>query len=273
MKIEEFVKQEEYWKTDRWLSLDDFDGEEEWKPVVGHEDYFLISSYGRVKSVNRVIDGRWGSQLRRGKIIKTKQESTGYLSSAICVNGKINTYKVHRLVGIAFVNNPLEKPQIDHIDGNKANNLHSNVRWTTSSENNLFKFEKIDTTSEYHGVNYDRCADVWVARIRVNGERYHIGRFEREIDAHLAYEDVFENGLGCIQKYHKDKECKFNIVPLKNCGKWQIRKKVNKKLKAVCTLGCLSLAKRIKECLNTSDMSIEDAVELADLIKREVMKT
>lgn len=268
-EVEGLIKQDEYWKSDRWLSLDDFEGEV-WKPVVGHEDSHLVSCYGRVKSLDRVIQGRWGTQLRKGKMIKTKQERTGYLSSAICVFGKINTYKVHRLVGLAFIENPLNKKQIDHIDGKKINNIYSNLRWATSRENNLYKFEKMDTTSKYHGINFDPCAKIWVARITIGGTRRHISRFEDEYEAHLAYQDVLENGVDAILKYRAPRSCKFNFVRLGDAERYQIRKKINGKLKTICTIWSKRESKRICDFLNKEKFDLDSAVDFANLIKLEM---
>lgn len=70
---------------------------------------------------------------------KTKK---GYLKIRITdSNGKKISLSVHRLVGLAFIENPYNKPQINHIDGNKDNNNVSNLEWVTNSENHKHKME------------------------------------------------------------------------------------------------------------------------------------
>ena len=64
-----------------------------------------------------------------------KRGSNGYYTICLSKNGVITTHTVHRLVASTFIPNPLGKPQIDHIDGNKTNNNANNLRWCTNTEN------------------------------------------------------------------------------------------------------------------------------------------
>ena len=73
----------------------------------------------------------------RGKILSPATHRQGYLW--IRLQGKC--YLIHRLVGTAFIPNPLCKETINHIDGNKANNYVSNLEWATQSENNKHAFK------------------------------------------------------------------------------------------------------------------------------------
>lgn len=97
---------------------------ERWKKVKGLEKYYWISDHGRIRS--------------RFKILK-QRITRNYLYARLQVsdNGyKLNkNLSVHRVVAINFVDNPLNKPQVNHIDGNKLNNHYANLEWVTAKEN------------------------------------------------------------------------------------------------------------------------------------------
>jgi len=97
-----------------------------WKDVVGYEDYFQISNEGRLYSK------------RTQKILKQTISKTGYYTVSTRFGGRtgvVKCFKMHRLVADAFIYNPLEKPVVNHIDGNKLNNNVGNLEWVTDSEN------------------------------------------------------------------------------------------------------------------------------------------
>ena len=125
--------------TSRHLTLEDFEIDKEleanvkqeiilkenpiWKDIKGYEGLYQVSDDGRVKRVstdriaNITVDGR------------------GYSKKAITLNGETKQYSVHRLVAEAFIENPLNKSEVNHIDGNKLNNCVENLEWVTRSEN------------------------------------------------------------------------------------------------------------------------------------------
>ena len=93
-----------------------------WKPVPGYEGRYEVSSLGRFKTLVRNS---------RGITILTPYLKDGYLY--ICFSDK--KYRTHRLVAAAFTPNPDNKPDVNHIDGNKTNNTASNLEWVTPKEN------------------------------------------------------------------------------------------------------------------------------------------
>ena len=111
-----------------------------WKPIKDYEGIYEVSNYGRVKSLERVI---YNSGTKNGlytiheKIIKQRinKKRHGYCELSLHKNGKEKRFKVHRLVAEAFIPNPNNLPEVNHIDGNKENNTLSNLEWVTSSEN------------------------------------------------------------------------------------------------------------------------------------------
>lgn len=94
---------------------------EVWKPVPGFPDY-EVSSEGRIWS-------------KKNGYLKTRLESRGYEIVNLYLYGKMYTKKVHRLVALAFIQNPDNLPQINHKDENKSNNRIDNLEWCDSKYN------------------------------------------------------------------------------------------------------------------------------------------
>ena len=97
------------------------------KDIKGYEGLYKISKQGEVYSV------------RKGKIMCPYVAKDGVLRISLTKDDKRKTYTVHRLVAQAFLDNPENKPQVDHIDGNKQNNCIKNLRWCTNEENQAFR--------------------------------------------------------------------------------------------------------------------------------------
>ena len=75
------------------------------------------------------------SELRDHRVLKSMTDSKGYERVRLTVDRKKYSLKVHREVAKAFIPNPENKPQVNHIDGNKSNNAASNLEWVTNAEN------------------------------------------------------------------------------------------------------------------------------------------
>lgn len=109
---------------------------EYWKPVLGYEGLYEVSNCGRVRSLDTYRKGRNGSIIFcKGKILKPFKNTQGYLKVVLCKNGKVKTFRVHRLVAEAFISNPDNLPCVNHKDENKQNNVVSNLEWCSYSYN------------------------------------------------------------------------------------------------------------------------------------------
>jgi hypothetical protein len=93
---------------------------EEWRPVVGREPQYLISSSGRLKTAS-------------GRYLKLWKNDQGYVMARL--SGPRTMARVHRLVAAAFVPNPDGKPDVNHLDCDRANNVPANLEWCTQAEN------------------------------------------------------------------------------------------------------------------------------------------
>ena len=111
--------------------------EEIWKEVLGYNGIYFVSNIGNVKSIDHYCEGRKGSGKQNGRILKLQKSKKGYLRVCLCNNNKKFNTGVHRLVANAFIPNPLNKPQVNHINGIKNDNNVDNLEWCTNQENQI----------------------------------------------------------------------------------------------------------------------------------------
>ena len=110
--------------------------EEIWKDVEGYEGLYQVSNLGNVKSLGRdYVAGNGCIRHMSDHFLKQSKAQKGYLTVSLFKNGKRRTIPVHRLVAETFIHNPDNKPQVDHINGDKKLNVASNLRWATNEEN------------------------------------------------------------------------------------------------------------------------------------------
>lgn len=107
-----------------------------WKDIVGYEGFYEISDEGIVRTVSRRVPCKGGTRMVPSRIRKFDITS-GYYDVALCKQGKMRTFLVHRLVAEAFLPNPENKEMVNHKDGNKRNNSVDNLEWVTRAENDL----------------------------------------------------------------------------------------------------------------------------------------
>lgn len=128
-------------ESERNLRAETLPGEE-WKPVEGF-DHYLVSSYGRLWSLRR-RHGLLKPQPRNSGRSAKKNPAKWYLFIHLndYKRGLDKKFLVHRLVAQAFIPNPDNYPQVDHIDENPQNNRADNLRWCTPEQNLKYYAEK-----------------------------------------------------------------------------------------------------------------------------------
>ena len=136
--------------------------EEIWKAIEGYEGCYEVSNLGRVRSLPRTVfwtriteDEKTYYMERKveGGIIAINilKDDHPYCYVILCKNGKHESLYVHRLVAKAFLPNPHNLPQVDHLDNKKHNNAVSNLEWVSARENLLrAPLRKTNKTGERH---------------------------------------------------------------------------------------------------------------------------
>jgi hypothetical protein len=152
-----------------------------WKPVKDYEDLYAVSSFGRVANLNT------------GKILKPHFNHNGYSVVQLYKDKKAKTKRIHRLVAEAFIPNPKNFPEVDHIKPDKQNNTVSNLRWASGSLNTRNREYSVKAKSQYNGVIPIKNGTKYQTNIFINGKTKHIGIFTDEKEAAKAFNEF------CIQ--------------------------------------------------------------------------
>ena len=106
-----------------------------WAPCVGWEGFYEVSSIGRVASVERIVHHPQGALHIRPRLMRFETTCHGYFRVTFCRNGVRKKLQVHRLVAEAFFELDFNRPDVNHIDGDRKNNTTLNLEWCTHVEN------------------------------------------------------------------------------------------------------------------------------------------
>lgn len=156
---------------------------EEWRPVVGYEGLYEVSSFGRVKSL----------KFAKQAILNNASTNNRYPKVNLRKSNINRTLNVHSIVACAFLGHVSSGHLVvvDHINGRRNDNRTTNLRLVTNRENVTVCYRDYShpLSSKYAGVSWCTRNKKWHSKIVINGKRIHAGYFDVEIEAHLAYQD------------------------------------------------------------------------------------
>jgi hypothetical protein len=161
-----------------------------WKDISNYKGLYQASSFGRIKSYDKICWNGTGFFEMKGKILK-QIKNKEYLMINLYKNKKPKVFTVHQLIAITFLNHkPCKfKLVVDHIDNIKTNNNLNNLQIISNRENS----SKDKSSKSGYSCIY-RNSNAWLVRIRVNGKKVSVGTF-KDINQAIAKRDEFIKSL------------------------------------------------------------------------------
>ncbi len=152
----------------------------EWKTIEGYSKY-QVSNDGFLMQIKNGIILKL--HLDKSKLCK---DYSRYIVSLKRDDKVMKKHKIHRLVAQAFVPNPDNKLEVDHIDGDPLNNHYTNLRWSTRTEQMANTKMPSNNTSGTKGVSWKKDKKKWKAYCSINKKQHHFGYFDNKEDAEKA---------------------------------------------------------------------------------------
>jgi hypothetical protein len=156
--------------------------------VITKYHRYMVSNFGRVKNA------------KTGKVLRVRPDKDGYLITELSDADGRHAVKIHRLVALAFLDNVHDKRCVDHINGNRADNHASNLRWATSLENSFNRASRAGSSSSFKGVSWNKKAKKWHARLMIDGRDRHLGFYDDEEQAARVYDAAAQEVHGAFFK-------------------------------------------------------------------------
>lgn len=165
-----------------------------WKDIPNYEGIYQVSNLGNVKSLSRIIKhSKGGYKIKKEINMKTHIDIYGYVNLTLRKKGVRKSWRIHQLVAMAFLGHtPCGfKLVIDHINDVKTDNRVENLQIVTQRFNSHKTQGKY--SSQYKGVHFKNENKKWRAAIVINSKLIHLGYFNSEHEAHLAYQNKLKS--------------------------------------------------------------------------------
>tara|TARA_R110000868_G_scaffold16113_2_gene73013 strand:+ start:152 stop:619 length:468 start_codon:yes stop_codon:yes gene_type:complete len=152
--------------------------------IYGYENYIIYEN-GDVLNVNT------------GRYLKPELNKQGYNCIKLYKHGKTIHFRIHRLLALAYIPNPENKKEVDHINRNRSDNRLENLRWASRYENSQNKGMFKNNTSGEKNISYY--------------ERYKIWRFRKEINKITIYKtfQTKEEAIEFKKQYYEDNNLEY----------------------------------------------------------------
>jgi len=121
-----------------------------WRDIPEYDGLYQSSNFGRIRSVGHIRKNGTNQYYQKGKILKFNKNPNGYLQVRLSKNGCAKTFRVNRLIALTFIDNPMNKETVNHINGDKLDNRVSNLEWATKQEQAIHRHKVLN-------VPYSNC--------------------------------------------------------------------------------------------------------------------
>lgn len=179
-----------------------------WRPVVGYEGLYEVSNLARVRSLERMAYRKNGTPLRfKGGLKKITTTSAGYFWTRLTRDGKSGNILLHVMVARAFIPNPDDRPEVNHLDLNPKNCVQGNLEWATHKRNieharDGGRLNGYTNPKRRFKLQPEQVAEIRAALKRNEkkqsiADRHGISRaLVRQISNNTVWNTAFEHGVG-----------------------------------------------------------------------------